>query len=367
MSQRSPLRSPSVWALSLSAWFLLGLLNSGSEVIDVITGDRDAALWEPITWEMTSTMTFGLLTPFLITFALRVRFARTSSAVTIGGHVVAMVLFSFLHVGGMIGARKAIYAVAGGSYDFGNFSLEFLYELFKDVITYGMLVGLTYGFDYYRRYRQREIDASRLETSLAQVQLENLEHRMQPHFLFNTLNLISAKMREDIDAADRMITRLSDLLRLSMQRWGGREVTLSEEREMLDAYLEIMKARFEDRLQARVEIAPDAADALVPPLLLQPLVENAIKHGVSRREEGGRVEVTARRNGTRLLLEVRDDGPGTEEPAEHLLAKGLGLSTTAERLRRLYGEDQKLTFERGKPAGFVLTIAIPFRTGTPER
>ena len=257
MSRPAILR-PSVWALSLGVWTLLGLLNVGSEVIEAITGDQDIPLWEPVSWEMTSTLTFGLLTPFLIDFTLRVRFATVGRAVAVGGHLVAMILFSLAHVGGMVAARKGIYGLVGRSYDFGQIGLELLYEGFKDSITYGMLVGLTYGFDYYRRYRERELQASRLEAGLARARLENLEHRIQPHFLFNTLNLISATMREDVELADRMIARLSDLLRMSVRRQGIQEIRLEEEVEMLRAYLDIMEARFEGRLTVRLDVAATA-------------------------------------------------------------------------------------------------------------
>ena len=227
------------------------------------------------------------------------------------------------------------------------------------------IVGLTYGFDYYLKYRKRELQTATLQASLAQAHLENLEHRMQPHFLFNTLNMISATMHENVDLADHMMTRLSDLLRMSVQRRGRQEVPLEDELEMLGAYAEIMQARFERRLTIDIDAEPGLENALVPPLLLQPLVENAIKHGVAAREEGGRVEVRIRRNGTRLLLYVRDDGPGAGEPAEALLRRGHGLSMTVERLARMYGDAQTLSIADDEAGGLALSISIPFRTDRP--
>ncbi len=362
MRREAVFRKPVIWALCFGAWIVLWLLNAGSEIIDVATGDQEFPYWEPIVWEMTSTLAMALLTPFLIEFALRVRFSTTGRAVATAGHLLAMPLFSLLHVGGMVGMRKAIYLMAGDQYRFGHPGWELLYEGFKDSMTYWTIVGLTYGFDYYLRYRRRELQTAKLQTSLARARLENLEHRIQPHFLFNTLNRISTVMREDVDLADRMITRLSDLLRMSTHRRGQREVPLAHELEMLEAYVEIMQARFEERLAVKIKAAPGTEAALVPPLLLQPLVENAIKHGIATKDEGGRIEVDIRRNGSDLLLDVRDDGPGAGVPQEVLLGKGLGLSMTAERLEQMYGDKQELLIRDDERGGLRLSISIPFRT-----
>jgi sensor histidine kinase YesM len=147
-----------------------------------------------------------------------------------------------------------------------------------------------------------------------------------------------------------------------MRRRGAHEVTLEEELALLRAYVDIMEARFEGRLALHLDVAADCRNALVPPLLLQPLVENAIKHGIAGREQGGRIEVAARRDGSRLLLSVRDDGPGAGEDGEALLRKGIGLSTTAERLEQLYGRDQALSLRDEEGGGLALTVSLPLRT-----
>lgn len=356
---RAAYRIPAVWGLSFAVATILGLLNAGSEVMNLITEGGSYALWEPITWELTSNYSFAMLVPFLIAFALRVRPSRSRMVLVVSGHALAVVLFTLLHVGSMVAMRKLIYRLTGGSYEFGSVGLELLYEGFKDVITYSFLVGLIYGFDYYRRYRERELHASRLEASLSQARLENLEHRIQPHFLFNTLNLISATMHEDVAQADRMIARLSDLLRRSVQTQGSQEVALEDELETLGIYLDIMRARFEDRLEVNVQLDPAVARALVPSFLLQPLVENAIKHGIAQREEGGRIDIQARARGTRLILDVKDDGPGATQPAEQLLAMGTGLSTTAQRLHTLYGDQHSLEFRNDH--GLTVSISLPLK------
>jgi LytS/YehU family sensor histidine kinase len=182
--------------------------------------------------------------------------------------------------------------------------------------------------------------------------------QLQPHFLFNTLHSISALMHRDVEAADRMLTRLSDLLRLTLESASTPEVPLSRELDFLDAYLEIQQTRFEERLEVVRDIDPLALDALVPNLLLQPLVENAIRHGVANRTTGGRVEISARRENGRLTLSVRDDGPGLSPNA----GQGVGLSNTRARLEHLYGEAQSLALANDPAGGVRVTVVAPYRS-----
>ncbi|MEE9244912.1 MAG: histidine kinase [Gemmatimonadota bacterium] len=360
--------SRALWLLSFAVWTVIGLLSSGSEVIDVLTGDTNASIWEPVLWELSSTYTWALLTPFIVIFTLRHKFTRIRWPKVLPLHVLAMVLFSIAHVGTMVAIRKAAYWIVGDFYDFGNIGLETMYELFKDIVTFWTLVGFTYGFDYYRKYRARELQAAQLETQLAQVKLENLRQQLHPHFLFNTLNTISSIMHEDVRAADAIITRLSDLLRMAMDTGDRHEVPVQEEIEALQIYLEIMQSRFHDRLSVALSIDPEARDALVPLLILQPLVENAIKHAVASRPGGGggRVFVTVERRNGSVRLEVRDDGPGSNETLEELLKKGFGLSSTIERLQQLYGDSQHSSVRNGPEGGFAVTLDLPYRRAASQ-
>ena len=366
MEPRAAFKTPAIWALSFSVGGVIGLLNAGSEIIDVITGGEGTPLWQPVAWELTSNLTIAFLVPFVVEFALRFRFVTLGRGAALIAHAGAMVGFWLLHVAGMVGLRHLLYLWIEGQYDFGDVGLELLYEGFKDYVTYGLIVGLTYGFDYYRKYRQRELQTAQLQANLANARLENLEHRIQPHFLFNTLNMISATMHEDVDVADSMITRLSDLLRMSIDRRGRQEIKLSEELAMLEAYVEIMRARFEQRLTVDIQAEDGTANARVPPLILQPLVENAIKFGVAERDDDGHVAIHIRKNGSQLLLQVLDDGPGAGDAGPALLGKGVGLSTTAERLKRMYGERHSFTIENGETGGLRLSITIPFSTAPSD-
>lgn len=233
----------------------------------------------------------------------------------------------------------------------------------SEVLTYWMVIGLTHGIDYYRKYRERELRASQLETRLAQAQLHALKMQLHPHFLFNTLNSISVLMTEDVTAARRMLTRLSDLLRASLENVGTQEVSLREELEFLKNYLEIEQTRFHDRLTVRMEIEPGALEARVPNLILQPLVENAIRHGIASRAQPGLIEIHAARENGIVQLKVRDNGPGLGSASPETLIKGIGLSNTQARLKQLYGSAHNFEIRPASGGGLEVAISFPFRNG----
>ena len=233
------------------------------------------------------------------------------------------------------------------------------------VYWYATTVALNYALLYYRESRERAIRASQLEIRLVEAQLETLQQQLHPHFLFNTLHAISALMHRDVDAADRTLMRLSDLLRLTLERLGEQEVTLDAELDFLRKYLEIEGTRFADRLVVRYDVEPESLEALVPTLLLQPLVENAIKHGVAKKSGAGHIDITARRDHDMLWLEVRDDGVGLSEDALTALQKGIGVSTTRARLQHQFGADYRFEFHR-LAQGVGVVVAVPWRVRPAE-
>jgi LytS/YehU family sensor histidine kinase len=206
----------------------------------------------------------------------------------------------------------------------------------------------------------REKRTAQLETKLVEAQLKTLQGQLHPHFLFNTLHAISALIHRDADDADRMVSRLSDLLRLTLERDGVQEVSLKEELEFLQKYLEIEQIRFQDRLTVKFSVQPQVLDARVPTLILQPVVENAIRHGIGPQTGGGLVEVTARAEGDTLWLQVRDTGAGLSEDALTALQKGIGLSNTRARLECLYGSHSRFEFSNAL-GGLTVRIVIPLR------
>ena len=210
------------------------------------------------------------------------------------------------------------------------------------------------------RVPDRALRTSQLETKLIEARMSALQQQLHPHFLFNTLHAISALMHRDVDAADRTLMRLSDLLRMTLENLGRHESTLKAELDFLSKYLEIEQTRFADRLVVRFDVEPEALDALLPTLLLQPLVENAIKHGVSKKLEPGHIDIRARQDHDKLWIEVRDDGCGLSETALTALQKGIGVSTTRARLQHQFGADFRFEFHRLEQ-GVAVVVAVPWR------
>jgi signal transduction histidine kinase len=243
-----------------------------------------------------------------------------------------------------------------------------IYNSSENYGIYGLLVSLNQVFRYYRRFREGELRASRLQTQLTQAQLEALKMQLHPHFLFNTLHSISALLHRDPDTADRMIARLGDFLRLTLENSGAAEVSLQKELEFLTCYLEIERVRFQDRLTTSLEVEPAALDAPVPNLILQPIVENALRHGVARSAAPGRIEISAKRENGSLRIRVRDNGPGLAAITrpEDGFKEGLGLKNTRARLEQLYGASHRFEISNGPGGGLVVTLVIPSeRVATP--
>jgi two-component system LytT family sensor kinase len=228
-----------------------------------------------------------------------------------------------------------------------------------DLLVYWAIVGVVHAFDSRQRLREREIQASRVEAQLAQAQLANLRLQLQPHFLFNTLHATASLVREgDSHAAVTMIAGLSDLLRYALDNAGRNLVPLSEELDVVQRYLEIQQTRFSDRLKIALSVDDETRDAAVPTLLLQPLVENAIRHGISASAGAGTLAVRTRREGGDLVIEVFNDGQPLSAGWQQ--REGVGLSSTRNRLRQLYGESARLELENQSPAGVVARVILPF-------
>jgi ligand-binding sensor domain-containing protein len=222
----------------------------------------------------------------------------------------------------------------------------------------GLCAGLAVHL-WYRRDRDRQLVSAQLESRLAQARLQVLEMQLQPHFLFNTLNGISVLVKEDPDKAGKMINRLSDFLRLTLERSGVQEITLQEELHSVDRYLQIELLRFADRLDVQYDIAGDLADAMVPAMILQPIVENAIRHGVSKRRGHVTIRIAAARSNGSVRLDVSDDGAGLDrDPAA--VTEGVGLSNTRARLRQLYGAAHHFELMRPSTGGVTVEVTLPF-------
>jgi two-component system LytT family sensor kinase len=234
-----------------------------------------------------------------------------------------------------------------------------------ELLTYWGILAVGHALEYHQRFRESQLAQAQLATQLAQAQLDALKMQLHPHFLFNTLNAIAVMVRkQDIPGSIRMLTGVSELLRLALHNTGRQLVPLRQELDFLDRYLEIEQTRFQDRLQVHREIDSATLSAQVPNLLLQPLVENAIKHGIAARSAAGRVELRASRQGARLRLEVRDDGPGLRPGWES--SQGVGVSNVRARLRQLYGEAATFILEAHPEGGTRALLELPFKAASPE-
>ena len=248
------------------------------------------------------------------------------------------------------------------------FFIKSVYGCEPDDLTFGstLIAAMPYwifvagysGFTYYLRFKERETHSKQLERQLARAQLDVLKMQLHPHFLFNTLQAVSTLMARDVEAADRIILKLCDLLRMSLIRSARQEVTLREELEFLQGYIDIERIRFGDRLEVREEIAQDTLDAMLPSLVLQPLVENAVNHGISRIAAQGKITLKAVIENSSLIIEVRDNGPGLR--SEHAKSPSrLGLSNTRERIERLYGGRGSIELISPEEGGALVRLKIP--------
>ncbi len=358
------------WArlmLILGIWTFIGIVFTLQGYFTSYRSEKPVPLLDSAYLQFTWSYLWALATPLVLWAASRLPIERNNWLRSSLLHVPISIVLSVI-----VTAIGHILNWLYWGYSMGRpFSWErmgrFVVANFSEGIGIYMLIALTgYAFSYYRRFREGQLRTLQLETQLSQAQLQALKMQLHPHFLFNTLHSISALLNKDTESARKMITRLGDFLRLTLENSGSQEVTLQQEMEFLSCYLEIERIRFQDRLRTRIDVAEQALDAKVPNLLLQPIVENAIRHGIAPRSTPGLIEIEAKqRNGT-LRIQVRDNGPGlpAHRTSENLLKRGLGLANTETRLERLYGSDHLFDLSNKPDGGLVVTMEIPFNTAT---
>jgi two-component system LytT family sensor kinase len=347
MSRRRWLR----WVLVFVGWTCVGLFFASQTYLSYKYSGGQAHLGIILKLNLADWYLWGLLAPGIIWLGRRFPLEREHWARSAVVHLIAGVGIALLKWWLDNLYRHYALGLPRG--------MSLAYVFHGNLLTYSILVAATQGFLYYQRYRQGELRSAQLSAQLAQAQLQALRMQLHPHFLFNTLNSIATLIHKDPDAADRMTARLSDLLRLTLDNIGVQEVPLAQELEFLERYLEIEKTRFSDRLVVRIEVAPETLDASTPYLILQPLVENAIRYGIATRSSPGCVIVRAARAGGMLVLEVKDDGPGIRPAAAS--NNGIGISSTRERLEKLYGKEQTFEMSNAVEGGLTVKLAFPFR------
>jgi sensor histidine kinase YesM len=233
--------------------------------------------------------------------------------------------------------------------------------MFDSYLMYWMIVAVIFTFDYYKKFNENRLIASQLQSKLSLAELNMLKMQIHPHFLFNTLNTISALVHKNPDDADKMISRLSDLLRTSLEYSGKHFVTLKEETDFLNLYLEIQKVRFKERLNVVFNLDPFSLDILVPAIILQPIVENSIKHVLEKTKDVCEIKISSSLNNNILTLEVIDNGPGMLE-ANYMNKDGVGLSNVKSRLSQIYSNEQSLKIKNLENRGLLVSIEIPIQT-----
>jgi two-component system LytT family sensor kinase len=308
----------------------------------------------------------ALLAPTIVAITRRYRLGHTPWTTALGVHLATAFAFSLICEAVMLLTRAMLFPFGGRIVETVNWwsyvQRQYLTQLDWMLATYFSLVGLGHAIAYWYEAEERALNAERLQTRLAEAQLQALQRQLQPHFLFNTLHTISSLMRSDVEAADIMIDRLSDLLRMSL-RSNTQEVSVKQELEILQSYVAIEETRFRDRLSVSIDVDPSVLDARIPHLLLQPLVENAVRHGIAPRARAGRIAIRVFRSGGQLQIEVRDSGDGVPPDRLAAMNDGVGLGNTRARLAHLYGTAHTFSFANLAGGGFQVSVGIPFHLG----
>ncbi len=336
-------------------WTLYGfLLATQRYVYTSHLGILELPPFSIVLWrELLASWIWAFLTPGMLYCAALVPFTRVTWPLAVLANCFFAAVFCVLRAtfGHLLNLSTALSRNAMPP----DFVSRLIGGFYDGLMMYLMVLGAWAVIEFYSRYKQRDTDAARLESQLARAELDALRNQLHPHFLFNTLNSIASLMHEDVKAADDMLADLSHMLRSCLSET-AQEITLAQEVDLLETYLRIQKRRFEDRLTSRVQIPAEVLDAMVPSLLLQPLVENAIRHGIAPRLAPGTVEISARSAGKNLVVEVLDDGLGL--PSQ--IKEGIGISNSRARLRQLYGSGQSLELMNTKE-GTLVRVTIPLK------
>jgi len=374
MTQVPSLRTsrPPRWGLILGVWTAYGLLNSAQVHLSYALSRGEALPWTTsLLLQMPQAYTWALATPVIVWLGRRFPLERGRWIGSAAIHLAICLAFVFLidlgyafHSGNVLApltTPRPLLAQAGRF---------FVVWVLSDGLLYWTILSVSYAVEHYRRFRERELAAAQLETQLAQADLQALKMQLHPHFLFNALHTIGSLVRTgDRDTAVRVVAGLGDLLRRMLEGAAQQEVPLKQELAFIRGYLDIEQVRFRDRLVVTLEVESGVLDAKVPYLILQPLVENALRHGIAPHSSAGHLTVLGRRSGERLELVVRDDGPGVglgTDGKDGTARPGIGLANTRARLTRLYGDDYALEVGNLPGGGVEARVALPFRPAPVE-
>src|SRR5947209_601935 len=342
-------------ALVWGVWTLVGLFFASQLYVYFARTEKAVPFAKSVAWQVLAVYVFAVSTPLVLWLARRFRIGSSSWRRMLCVHLLAGTMFAVawavchITIASLFSGEAKLLAP-------DSLARNAFFMLDRELLVYWIVVLTSHAAVYYQRYREGELRAS-------QAQLQALKMQLHPHFLFNTLHSISALVHRDPEAADKMIARLGDFLRLTLDASATQEVPLRRELEFLNCYLDIERVRFSDRLTTSIEVDPRVLDCRVPNLILQPLVENAIRHGVSQRTAPGHVRVRAERLGDVLRLQVTDNGAGLSTVAaahaRRATKGGVGLSNTRARLQQLYGSAYRFELSDDPRGGATATLEIP--------
>lgn len=357
-------------------WTLLAILTAGSRVLDPFGEElSSSAAIREILPVFLNYYLWALLTPLIFWMSSRFSVDRENWFRRVPLHLAAAFVMAIAVDLYDDALRVTFFQRPGGRpVNFDAMRALTRFWFLNELITYMAVLAAGFAREFFIRYQARQEEAiqlkahaDRLQAQLSEARLQALRMQINPHFLFNTLHAVSSLVERDPQGVRRMLARLGELLRYTLEDGSEPEVRLRQEITFLDRYLEIQQIRFQGRLEVEKDIPSDIVDALVPNLILQPIVENAIKHGAAKAEGVGRVQIWARRKGDRLVVSVADNGPGLEGDFLPEDQRGFGLRNTRERLEELYGESFKLSFRSPDEGGLVAEISLPFHTSPAER
>ena len=349
------------WPFFVLIWTLLGLSFALSTYLGALQDNVQISFKRALSGYLADFYLWGMLSPLIFMlarrFELRDHFPRNLLI-----HIATSIVLSAF----VLSAASPLVWYFGYVNTTRNPSLWILwrnnafspYYFHQGLTIYWTTLVVAYAIYYYRGLRAGEAKTAKLSAQLAQAQLQALKMQIHPHFLFNTLNSISALLHKDVESADRMIARLGDFLRLTLKRSNAETVDFEQELEFLKCYLDIEHIRFQDRLTVEMDIEPQTLTIPVPNLILQPIVENAVRHGVSKQTDPGRITIRAHQQNNRLIMQVEDNGPGLKTNSNGS-ASGIGLSNTRARLEQFYGDDFRFQIANSDGRGVTVTVDIP--------
>jgi len=359
--------------LGFLGWTLFGVFFALQNYAGGVYFGQPLTFWTTLIVWLICGYAWALLTPLVVYLSEKFSIRREQIGRNLIIHFFAGSVISLLQLSVFIFVRQWLLGNPQKSFSFSiDFQRLFIGEFHVNLLIYWIVVGIAHLRVIHRRFLERERETARLalstaqlETKLANARLDALKMQIHPHFLFNTLNSISVLMRDDAPAANRMLVRLSELLRVALKSESSQEVSLREELEFLRGYLEIEQMRFQDRLTIDFAVDKETLDAQVPNLILQPLVENAIRHGIAPLAEAGKIQIAARRENGFVAISVSDNGAGLNE--SKIESNGIGLSNTRERLEKLYGERHEFSIVSRENGGVQAAIKIPYRKNKDEQ